>query len=206
TGDTLAAAGFEKTLRLFDTTTGKVKQEIGGPCVDMRTIAFAHDGQTIAAAGRNGCIRVWDNAQGEVLSNRRDAHQRRIRALEFSPDAKLLASGSEDGRVRVWSVPQNEMLLELNCRTAKVMSLVFVGPRKIATGGTDNDIRLWDLSTGDETDRLYGHKGSVGALAYDPGRQRLASGSFDTTIRLWNLNPDRGDETVRTPLDDRYSR
>ncbi|MEX0867744.1 MAG: WD40 repeat domain-containing protein, partial [Pirellulales bacterium] len=97
TGDTLAAAGFEKTLRLFDTATGKVKQEIGGPCADMRTVAFADDGQTMAAAGRNGCIRVWDSKQGEVLANRRDAHQRRIRALEFSPDAKLLASGSEDG-------------------------------------------------------------------------------------------------------------
>jgi WD40 repeat protein len=55
-------------------------------------------------------------------------------------------------------------------------------------------IRLWDLNTGAETDRLEGHSDSVTALWVLPDG-RLASGSDDHTIRLWDLNS--GAETAR---------
>jgi WD40 repeat protein len=67
----------------------------------------------------------------------------------------------------------------------KVLSLVFCGPKYLATGGSDNVIRLWDLSSRTQVGQLSDHEGSVVALASDG--EVLVSGGYDTTIRIWDL-------------------
>ena len=59
----------------------------------------------------------------------------------------------------------------------------------IATGGSDNLVRVWDWNTQTEADRLQGHTGSVATLAFDPQSAVIISGSFDTTVRVWKLAP-----------------
>ena len=62
------------------------------------------------------------------------------------------------------------------------------GDSQIATGGSDNVVRVWNWQTQAETDRLLGHTGSVAALAFDRQSGLFISGSFDTTVRVWKLN------------------
>jgi WD40 repeat protein len=69
----------------------------------------------------------------------------------------------------------------------KVLSLCFCGEDRIASGGSDNLVRVWDLSTQKMTANFTGHTGSVAALACDPTGKTLVSGGFDTTIRVWQL-------------------
>jgi WD40 repeat protein len=86
-----------------------------------------------------------------------------------------------------------------------VLSLAFCGPTRLATGGSDNLIRLWDLNKANEALRLVGHTGSVTTLVWDAGTDQLVSGSFDTTVRFWDLKSDRiGDfqETTLAPTSD----
>ena len=59
--------------------------------------------------------------------------------------------------------------------------------RLIASGATDNTIRLWDASTGREVCRLEGHTHTVLSLSFSGDGKWLASGSYDKTIRLWDL-------------------
>ena len=42
------------------------------------------------------------------------------------------------------------------------------GEDLIATGGSDNLVRVWNWHTQIEADRLQGHTGSVATLAFDP--------------------------------------
>jgi len=72
----------------------------------------------------------------------------------------------------------------LQSHPAKVFTLAEYTPGRIASGGSDNDIRLWDLGTRRLLGQLQGHTGSVASLAIDRGR--LVSGSFDTTVRIWS--------------------
>lgn len=51
----------------------------------------------------------------------------------------------------------------------------------------DKTIKIWELSSGQLTRTLTGHKGSVFAVAVSPDGKYIASGSTDQTIKIWEL-------------------
>lgn len=60
--------------------------------------------------------------------------------------------------------------------------------RRLASGSSDETLRLWDVETGQEVFCLRGHTGSLSAIMFSPDGQLIASGSFDETILLWDVH------------------
>jgi len=185
-GEQLAAAGFDDKLRLYDTKTRRLRQELDCPCRDIRVLEYSTDGQLLCAGGRNGKLRTWEVATGKQQWNK-PVHERRIRAAAFSTDDALLLSAGEGQMIRALNAHSGDEAFTLNCRPAKVLTMVMCGPGRLATAGTDNVIHIWDLRGRRELAQLVGHTGSVAALAYHAGTQTLVSGSYDTTVRVWRL-------------------
>jgi len=179
----LAAIGFEQKVRIYKAPNWGLLRELDGPCGDLRTLAFSPDDRMIASGGRNGVVRIWRTKGGQAIGDYQ-AHRQRIRALVFSPDGKQIVSSGEDRKIHIRSL-ETDHGFDLPPRPAKVFSLAFVGPNRLAAGGSDNLIRLWDLTTKSEIGHLSEHKGSVAALACDGNT--LVSGSYDTTIRIWKV-------------------
>ena len=57
---------------------------------------------------------------------------------------------------------------------------------RIASGSTDNTIKIWNFDTPDEPTTLTGHTGSVFSVAPLDG-DRIVSGSSDQTVRIWEV-------------------
>ncbi|MBW8483161.1 WD40 repeat domain-containing protein, partial [Actinomadura parmotrematis] len=63
------------------------------------------------------------------------------------------------------------------------------GQPRLATGGDDRTVRIWDPETGTALNVLHGHNGLVNAVcAYTTpdGQPRLATGGSDHTVRIWD--------------------
>ena len=67
----------------------------------------------------------------------------------------------------------------------------------LATGSTDNTIRLWDTHTASLKMLLIGHTDLINSVAFSPDGQTLASASPDTTIRLWDSETGEHKTTFR---------
>ena len=69
--------------------------------------------------------------------------------------------------------------------------------RLLASGSSDQTIRLWDPVTGEERKLLRGHTGAVRTLAFAaPNSHLLASGSADGTVRIWDVAQGREVKTL----------
>jgi len=60
--------------------------------------------------------------------------------------------------------------------------------RLVASGSSENTVRLRDASTGAERHTLKGHSYYVVAVAFSPNSRLVASGSYDKTVRLWETS------------------
>jgi WD40 repeat protein len=111
------------------------------------------------------------------------AHSLRIRDLVFSADGALLLSAGEDRTIRAADALTGQQVFVLPTNGCKVYCLALLSDGRLAAGGSDNCITLWDLTRREASAKFAGHTGTVAGLAADD--LVLASVSYDTTLRLW---------------------
>ena len=182
-GQLLALASVDKTVRLWDPTTGE--QQLKGHDGSVLAVAFSPDGQLLASASSDRTIRLWDPATGEQVQKLM-GHNNSIRAVTFSPHGQLLASASKDETVRLWNPVTGEQVQKLEGHDGSVLAVAF-SPDGQLLASASRTIRLWDPATGKQVQRLEDHDDLVHAVAFSPDGQLLASASDDKTVKLWAL-------------------
>jgi WD40 repeat protein len=64
---------------------------------------------------------------------------------------------------------------------------VYQNNQFFVSGSYDNDLKIWQISTGQNIFTFKGHSDRVNCLEISPDAKILVSGSADQTIKLWNL-------------------
>jgi len=181
----VACAGFGPHIWIYSLRDGSLLKTLTCGCSDQRALAFSSDGRQLACGGRDGIVRVWE-WQSDHQPLEQTLHQDRIRSISFSENDSVISTVGEDRRFVRYQLRPGQILVERKIAGGRLLSMTSIDTETIAVAGSDNTIRLIEISTGNEISRLHGHDGSV-AVMMRSGSQ-LVSGSFDTTIRTWNLS------------------
>jgi WD40 repeat protein len=97
----LATAGYDHTVRLWNSETGGTIAVLSHPC-EVFDIAFSPDGKMLASSGSDNKIRLWDVQKGVELAELTQAeHPFR---LAFSLDSQRLAAGDDENKVLIWDL------------------------------------------------------------------------------------------------------
>ncbi|MCL2622588.1 MAG: WD40 repeat domain-containing protein [Planctomycetaceae bacterium] len=185
-GTKFAVSGFDPAVYCFDITSQNLLYRLSAPSESMTALQFSPDATLLAAGGRNGIVRIWRmDIGGEVANIKGDG--RRVNALAFSPDGSQLALGTNGSRISIWNPRTGSMVSVLPERYGKTFALQYCGLNVLASGESDNIIRLWDLNGKREMTNLVGHTGTVSTMCFDEQLNSLISGGFDTTIRYWAM-------------------
>ena len=185
-GSWLATGDGDGTVRIWDAATGRQRAAMTGHTSTITAVAVAPDGSWLASGSLDKTVRIWDAATGRqraVLAG----HSNAVRAVAVTPDGSWLAirrrgrDGADLGRGHRrgtgrpdWPHP--------GCDGGGSVG----GRQRLATGGSDGTVRIWDAATGEERAVLTGHTGGVKAVAVAPDGSWLASGGDDATVRIWD--------------------
>ena len=92
-GNTLASAGDDATVRLWDVASGTHRRVLTGHTSWVGSVAFSPDGQTLASGAGywDRTLQLWDIATGEPKADPIQFASA-VDAIAFSPDGHLLAS------------------------------------------------------------------------------------------------------------------
>lgn len=116
-----------------------------------------------------------------------------VRAVAFSPDGKLLAAASATlpqgpGAVSMWELASIKQ--RWTRRHDRGYSSLAFAPdgRMLAIGGSDSNVKLLDVATGQVIKSLSGNGNAARGVAFSPNGRTLAVSSNDSLIRLWDIS------------------
>jgi WD40 repeat protein len=191
---TLASSSNDRTIKLWDVATGQEKATLQGHTAWVGGLAFSPDGTTLASGSGDLTARLWDAPSGRerrVLPTGQNGGR-----VAFSPDGSTLAVAG-DHFVTRWDVASGEQVEKSSMLPLIEAPDFSQDGRLLASGGPDNVVKLWNLTTGKEQQTLPGHSGILRRVAFSPDGRLLASGGRDNLVKLWDLTTGKDRYTFR---------
>nr|ODN98800.1 glucose repression regulatory protein TUP1 [Cryptococcus depauperatus CBS 7855] len=199
------ATGCNRTAQIYEVKSGgrvtTLQDDTTNRTGDLyiRSICFSPDGRYLATGAEDRQIRaslIWDIKQKRIW-HLLQGHMQEIYSLDFSRDGRFLVSGSGDKSARIWDIEKGICVFNLQIEDfihnehgpidAGITSVALSPDGKlVAAGSLDTMVRVWNVQTGQQVERLKGHKDSV----YRHVSPLIESSTLTNvqTLRIWDLN------------------
>lgn len=146
---------------------------------------FNSEGELLAAAGHDKKVLIWQLGTNNVYSGEGHAHH--VTDIRFRPHSTVFATSSFDRTVKIWDAakPSNPFQ-NLVGHVEHVMSTDF-HPTKLgllSSCDTSNDIRLWDVSSG-ECKLIF--KGGSRHVRFQPRLGDFLASSSGNVINIFDV-------------------
>merc|ERR1712137_766132 len=190
------SSSWDKTLRLWELSTGVTTRRFVGHTNDVLSVSFSPTPQTpvIVSAGWDKLVKVWELASCRIQTDH-IGHTGYINTVTISPDGSLCASGGKDGTTMLWDLNESKHLYSLSAGD-EIHALVFSPNRYWLCAATSSSITIFDLEKKSKVDELkpeFVEKGKKSrdpeciSLAWSADGQTLFAGYTDNIIRAWGV-------------------
>lgn len=208
----IATASFDNSVGLWD---GRRPQWLEAHRAAVNTVAFAKDDRLISG-GDDFVLRGWTtdgttdgstdggtDGQGAEIGR----HSAKITDIEVHPVSGLVATASWDATIGLWrevpaAQPPRWDRTVLRGHAKGVNDVAFSDDgKRVYSASADGTIRIWDVASGQEVQRLANHGFGVNELILNEKDGWLAYGAVDGGTRM--IDPETGAQIADFSLDRR---
>lgn len=186
----IVAATADYGLRLFDMAEGSpIAIPEAEPLNDtpLTALAVSPDGAAFAVGNDEGLVQTWNANDGSLIATMPD-FGRLVGALAYSPDGTRLVAScgyrcEGDYTAVSWSLADpaaNAVIHQGHDNTVVAAATAPLGGLVATAGGTRNEIRLWDPSTGETRQVLAGSGAPVTSIGIAEDGSLIGWGSEAT--------------------------
>jgi WD40 repeat protein len=192
-----ALSGSEDhTVRLWDVKDGKLLLVLRGHSHRVVAVAISPDGKRGLSADMGPRARLWDLESGKEIDQPLD-HPAGVASVAFSPDGKRVLCGLGAGvqadkhSVFRWDAESGAQMGAFRGHTHAVLCVAFSPDgKRMASGSTDESVRVWRDGPETEAVSFSGLKAPVHQVAFSPNGHVLL-GTAGAVTHFWNLLTDK---------------
>lgn len=189
---TIATTSDDKTIRLWNARTGKNLKTLTGHTEPVNVIEFSPDGKIIASGSKNETIKLWNVQTGKLIHTFTELQ----RPFAFSQDGKSLIGINETKSstqgvkhlIQMWDTTTGQLVKTLSWNNIVYSLSYSPDGNKIAAGGYDGTIGVWNAITGESIKTFRPHTEAVYIILFSPDGNRIATASWDNTMQWWDIN------------------
>ena len=100
-GRFFASASFDKSVRLWDGSTGKYVCALRNHVGAVYMVGWSSDSRMLISASKDSTLKVWD-VKTRKMKFDLPGHADEVYAVDWSPDGQRVASGSKDKLLKIW--------------------------------------------------------------------------------------------------------
>jgi WD40 repeat protein len=182
-GSRLAIAGRDRKVTILDATIGVMLFQLIGHDQFIFRFAFSPDGKHLASADQNGTIKFWSLEPSlEVLTIPLEGPGN----FALSPDGIHLVSISSNS-LKLFDLRDEKTIFQSKLPDDDLTAIA-INPdgTEIATGGTDQKLRLWNLADGNIRGEITVTDPKILAIAYRLDGKSLAVAGLNGIITIYD--------------------
>ncbi|MCA8993012.1 MAG: hypothetical protein KDA88_13570 [Planctomycetaceae bacterium] len=186
-GNRLAACGADRSIRIFDATSGEQQQLIEDHADWVVSIAWSPDGTKLVSASRDKTSKIFDANTGDALGTF-NGHGEVVSTAAFLADGSQVISGGRDKQLRVWNVADTKEVRKIGGFGDEITHFVLLPDNRVVSVSADKNARLHNAADGKALQTYSGHNDWLHSAAVHPGTGKVATGCYDGEIRTWKLD------------------
>ena len=186
-GKTLATSSWDKTIRLWNASTGTSQEVLRGHSHIVDRVYFSEDLRYLVSYAEDFSARVWDLSTGSAVA-RLTGHKDDLTHVALTKDASLILTTSLDKTARLYRGPSGELLAVLPHDSEVLYGVITPDGRYAATATRSGTLTLWDLldPSSPKPLRINVHAQPITALSLPPNQQGVLTLSVDGTAAYYS--------------------
>jgi|GEM_PF-1479490 len=170
---------------VWDLSSGKAVRFLEGHGGTIFSLALSSNGKQLIAGSTDHRLYVWDFESANLVQTLK-GHTDRIDLVAILPDGNQAISGSYDKSLRLWNLEGNRPAKAPDTHINTVNRVVIASDGKQAISGANNELKVWDLDSGQLLKDIKETRNYNQWISYLPDENYAISG-WSSSFLGWDL-------------------